>query len=83
MRRIAAGAEVLPPAPAIFTALRLTPLETVRVVILGQDPYPTPGDAHGLAFSYRRRAPAAGLAARRSWPRWRTISAARRRRAAI
>src|SRR4051812_49882268 len=58
-RRIAAGAEVLPPAPAIFSALRLTPLETVRVVILGQDPYPTPGDAHGLAFSYvgRRRLP--------------------------
>ena len=58
-RRIAAGAEVLPPAPAIFCALRLTPLETVRVVILGQDPYPTPGDAHGLAFSYvgRRRLP--------------------------
>ena len=53
------GAEVLPPAPAIFSALRLTPLERVRVVILGQDPYPTPGDAHGLAFSYvgRRRLP--------------------------
>ena len=58
-RRIASGAEVLPPAPAIFSALKLTPLETVRVVILGQDPYPTPGDAHGLAFSYvgRRRLP--------------------------
>lgn len=58
-QRIAAGAEVLPPAPAIFAALTLTPLEAVKAVILGQDPYPTPGDAHGLAFSYvgRRRLP--------------------------
>ncbi len=40
--------------------MRLTPLETVKAVILGQDPYPTPGDAHGLAFSYvgARRLPA-------------------------
>jgi len=35
----------------MFTALRLCPLHRVRVVILGQDPYPTPGHAHGLAFS--------------------------------
>lgn len=58
-RRIAAGAEVLPPAQAVFAALTLTPLEAVKAVILGQDPYPTPGDAHGLAFSYRggRRLP--------------------------
>ena len=38
-------------------ALRLTPLERARVVIIGQDPYPTPGDAHGLAFSYVGAAP--------------------------
>jgi uracil-DNA glycosylase len=50
--RAAAGAAVLPPADAVFNALSLTPLERVKVVILGQDPYPTPGDAHGLAFSY-------------------------------
>jgi uracil-DNA glycosylase len=58
-RRIAAGAQVLPPSQAIFSALALTPLERAKVVILGQDPYPTPGDAHGLAFSYvgRRRLP--------------------------
>ena len=57
--RAAAGARLLPPAAAIFSALRQTPLETVKVVILGQDPYPTPGDAHGLAFSYvgERRLP--------------------------
>ena len=58
--RIAAGAAVLPGPEAVFSALRLTPFESVRAVILGQDPYPTPGDAHGLAFSYRgkRRLPA-------------------------
>ncbi|HEX8165762.1 MAG TPA: uracil-DNA glycosylase [Beijerinckiaceae bacterium] len=53
--RAAAGATVLPPAEAVFNALKLTPLERVKAVILGQDPYPTPGDAHGLAFSYRGR----------------------------
>ena len=57
---IAAGSEVLPVPANVFNALALTPLERVKVVILGQDPYPTPGDAHGLAFSYvgRRRLPA-------------------------
>lgn len=58
--RIAAGAHVLPPPERIFAALSLTPLPDVKVVILGQDPYPTPGDANGLAFSYvgARRLPA-------------------------
>jgi uracil-DNA glycosylase len=58
--RAAAGAQVLPPPQDMFTSLRLTPLECVKVVILGQDPYPTPGDSHGLAFSYcgSRRVPA-------------------------
>jgi uracil-DNA glycosylase len=57
--RIAAGTQVLPPPDSIFNGLRLTPLDGVKAVILGQDPYPTPGDAHGLAFSYRgkRRLP--------------------------
>jgi uracil-DNA glycosylase len=57
--RVAAGATVLPDPEDAFNALRLTPLERAKVVILGQDPYPTPGDAHGLAFSYvgRRRLP--------------------------
>jgi uracil-DNA glycosylase len=57
---IAAGAQVLPPPDLVFHGLVLTPLDAVKVVILGQDPYPTPGDAHGLAFSYRgsRRLPA-------------------------
>lgn len=43
--------KVFPPGPYIFRALDLTPLDKVRVVILGQDPYHTPGAAMGLAFS--------------------------------
>ena len=35
----------------VFQAFELTPIDQVKVVILGQDPYPTPGHAHGLAFS--------------------------------
>jgi uracil-DNA glycosylase len=50
--RVAEGARVLPAPEDVFNALALTPLDRVRAVILGQDPYPTPGDAHGLAFSY-------------------------------
>ena len=41
----------LPAKENIWNALAYTPLESVRVVILGQDPYPTPGHANGLAFS--------------------------------
>ena len=48
-QRVAAGATVYPPQP--LRALALTPLEEVRVVILGQDPYHGPGQAEGLAFS--------------------------------
>lgn len=44
---------VYPPEGEEFTALELTPYEDVRVVILGQDPYHGPGQAHGLAFSVR------------------------------
>ena len=43
--------EVFPPEEQTFRAFELTPYDDVRVVILGQDPYPTPGDADGLAFS--------------------------------
>lgn len=45
--------EVYPAHDDVFTALHLTPLEQVRVVILGQDPYHGPGQAHGLSFSVR------------------------------
>lgn len=44
---------VYPPAPDVFNALRLTPLSQVKVLILGQDPYHGPGQAHGLSFSVR------------------------------
>jgi uracil-DNA glycosylase len=47
--RVAAGATIYPPRP--LRALELTPLHEVRVVIVGQDPYHRPGQAHGLAFS--------------------------------
>ncbi len=40
-----------PPGPLIFNAFNQTPFERVRVVILGQDPYHGPGQAHGLCFS--------------------------------
>ncbi|MBR4956848.1 MAG: uracil-DNA glycosylase [Lentisphaeria bacterium] len=43
--------QVFPPQPELFTAFRLTPPEKVKVLILGQDPYHGPGQAHGLAFS--------------------------------
>lgn len=42
---------VYPPRTELFTALRLTPPEAVKCVILGQDPYHEQGQAHGLAFS--------------------------------
>lgn len=42
---------VLPNYKDMFTAFKLTPLDKIRVVILGQDPYFNPGQAHGLAFS--------------------------------
>ncbi|MFA5203850.1 MAG: uracil-DNA glycosylase [Lentisphaeria bacterium] len=47
----AAGQTVFPPRPRIFAALRLTPWQEVRAVILGQDPYHDDGQACGLAFS--------------------------------
>lgn len=46
-----AGKVVLPPPSLWFHALDLTPLDRVRVVILGQDPYHGAGQAHGLSFS--------------------------------
>ncbi len=42
---------VYPPREDIFNAFKFTPLNDVKVVILGQDPYHEPGQAHGLAFS--------------------------------
>ena len=53
LQRKRAGAHVYPPGPQIFNALDSTPPDQVRVVILGQDPYHGPGQAHGLCFSVR------------------------------
>lgn len=47
----AASKVIYPPRGQRLAALALTPLEAVRVVVLGQDPYHGPGQAHGLAFS--------------------------------
>ncbi len=48
---------VYPPREDLFAALHATPPEAVRCVILGQDPYPNPGQAHGLSFSVRPGVP--------------------------
>ncbi len=50
-RQKAAGKRVYPPGGNIFNALDSTPFDQVKVVILGQDPYHGPGQAHGLCFS--------------------------------
>jgi uracil-DNA glycosylase len=46
-----AGKTIYPPGKLIFNAFNLTPFDTVKVVILGQDPYHGAGQAHGLSFS--------------------------------
>ena len=53
LQRKRAGAVVYPPGPLIFNALDSTPFDQVKIVILGQDPYHGPGQAHGLCFSVR------------------------------
>src|SRR3954466_13972691 len=45
------GKIIYPPGPLIFNAFDTTPFDKVKVVILGQDPYHGPGQAHGLCFS--------------------------------
>ncbi len=53
VRNAYATRTVYPPASEIFTAFHLTPPDKVKAVILGQDPYHEPGEAHGLAFSVK------------------------------
>ena len=55
--RLAASPGWLPGPERVFAALAATPPEAARVVILGQDPYPTPGHANGLAFSVTPQTP--------------------------
>ena len=54
----AAGKVIYPPGGQIFRAFDLTPVQNVKVVILGQDPYHGPGQAHGLSFSVPSGVPA-------------------------
>ncbi len=53
----AAGKTVYPKGNEIFNALNTTPFDNVKVVILGQDPYHGPNQAHGLSFSVRKGVP--------------------------
>ncbi len=57
LERKAAGKRIFPPGIQWFRALDLTPPDKVRVVILGQDPYHGPGQAHGLCFSVQPGVP--------------------------
>ena len=54
----AAGKVIYPPGSQIFRAFDLAPVQNVKVVILGQDPYHGPGQAHGLSFSVPSGVPA-------------------------
>jgi len=49
-----AGKQIFPPSPEIFAAFNHTPFDRVKVVILGQDPYHGPNQAHGLSFSVKK-----------------------------
>ncbi len=57
LERKRAGAVIYPPGKLIFNALDSTPFDKVRVVVLGQDPYHGPGQAHGLCFSVQLGVP--------------------------
>jgi uracil-DNA glycosylase len=48
------GREIFPPSSDVFAAMKTTPFERIKVVILGQDPYIQKGQAHGLSFSVRK-----------------------------
>ncbi len=57
-KEIHSGVEVYPPFELIFNAFCQTPFDQVKVVIIGQDPYHGPGQAHGLSFSVPKGVPA-------------------------
>lgn len=54
MKEKQSGQVIYPPSPQIFAALDSTPFDQVKVVIIGQDPYHGPGQAHGLCFSVNK-----------------------------
>ena len=57
VKELACGKVIYPHGSEFFTAFKLTPLAKVKVVILGQDPYHGPGQAHGLSFSVKKNVP--------------------------
>lgn len=59
VKEYAAGKTIYPRKSEIFAALNMTPFDSVKAVIVGQDPYHGPGQAHGLCFSVKKgvRAP--------------------------
>ncbi|KAK4162565.1 uracil-DNA glycosylase [Cladorrhinum sp. PSN259] len=57
-REYAAGKKIFPPKEDIYSWSRLTPFSSVRVAVIGQDPYHNVNQAHGLAFSVREPTPA-------------------------
>lgn len=76
------GTHVLPAASNILRAFR-QPLADVKVLILGQDPYPTPGHAVGLSFAVSGQTRPIPAASRTSTGRWKPISGSRRGSTAI
>jgi len=52
-----AGRTIYPPGGLIFNAFNTTPFDKVKIVLLGQDPYHGPGQAHGLSFSVQKGVP--------------------------
>ena len=56
-QELSRGKVIYPHGREIFASFNLTPLERVKVVVLGQDPYHGPGQAHGLCFSVRKGVP--------------------------
>ena len=58
MDQVYSQGRIYPPRDRVFNAIQTTPLEDVKVVILGQDPYHGPGQAQGLSFSVPNELPA-------------------------
>ena len=61
---------IYPESKNVFNALNLTKFEDVRVVIIGQDPYINPGQAHGLCFSVEKVVPPPSLVNISSRKKW-------------
>lgn len=56
-KEYASGRRIYPPKSEIFAAFDRTPFDRVKIVLIGQDPYHGPGQAHGLCFSVREGVP--------------------------